>query len=70
VSTFAGRPSGIVSYLWRGFITDRNLWNDLSYTVAAAAIAFAGGSLAAILAGLLFTMLPGLHRACEPYPRC
>jgi len=65
--TFAGRPSGIASYLWRGFITDRNLWNDLSYTLAAAAIAFAGGSLTAILAGLLFTMLPGLHRACEPY---
>ncbi len=65
--TFFGRPSGIVSYLWRGFVSERNLWNDLFYTILAATIAFWGGSIAAILVGLLFAMLPRLHKACEPY---
>ena len=65
--TFFGRPSGIVMYLWNGFIVERNLWTDLFYTILAATIAFWGGSLAAILVGLLFAMLPRVHRACEPY---
>lgn len=65
--TFFGRPSGIAMYLWNGFIVERNLWNDLFYTVLAATIAFWGGSIAAILVGLLFAMLPRLHQACEPY---
>ena len=65
--TFFGRPSGIVMYLWYEFIVERNLWTDLFYTILAATIAFWGGSLAAILVGLLFAMLPRVHRACEPY---
>jgi NitT/TauT family transport system permease protein len=54
-------------YLWNGFIVERNLWTDLFYTVLAATIAFWGGSIAAVLVGLLFAMVPRLHRACEPY---
>lgn len=65
--TFFGRPSGIAAYLWRGFITERTLWNDLFYTVLAATIAFWAGSIAAVLVGLLFAMAPRLHKACEPY---
>jgi len=65
--TFFGRPSGIVAYLWRGFVSERTLWNDLFYTVLAATIAFWAGSIAAVCVGLLFAMLPRLHRACEPY---
>ncbi len=65
--TFFGRPSGIVAYLWRGFIAERTLWNDLFYTVLAATIAFWAGSICAVLVGLLFAMLPRVHRACEPY---
>lgn len=65
--TFFGRPSGIVAYLWRGFVADKNLWKDLFYTILAATIAFWGGSVAAVFVGLLFAMLPRLHKACEPY---
>lgn len=64
---FFGRPSGIVEFLWRGLITEGTLWNDFFYTIVAATIAFVGGSIAAILVGLLFAMLPRVHRACEPY---
>jgi NitT/TauT family transport system permease protein len=65
--TFFGRPSGIASYLWTGFVVGRNLWNDFFYTIAAASIAFSVGSTAAILVGLVFATLPSVHRACEPY---
>lgn len=65
--TFFGRPSGIANFLWMGFVTKRDLWNDLFYTILAATIAFWGGSIAAILVGLLFATLPRVHRACEPY---
>ena len=65
--TFFGRPSGIVAYLWTGFFVERNLWNDLFYTVLAATIAFWAGSIAAVLVGLVFAMLPRVHKACEPY---
>jgi NitT/TauT family transport system permease protein len=65
--TFFGRPSGVVAYLWNGFVAERNLWNDLFYTVLAATIAFWAGSIAAILVGLVFAMLPRMHKACEPY---
>ncbi|WP_210191203.1 ABC transporter permease [Bradyrhizobium mercantei] len=65
--TFFGRPSGILSYLWKGLIVDRTLWNELGYTLLAAAISFLGGSIAAVVTGLLFSVLPRLHRAAEPY---
>lgn len=65
--TFFGRPSGVVAYLWNGFFFERNLWKDLFYTIMAATIAFWAGSIAAVLVGLVFAMLPRVHKACEPY---
>ena len=65
--TFFGRPSGIVAYLWNGFVVERKLWLELGYTILAATIAFYAGAIAAIGVGLLFAMAPRLHRAAEPY---
>jgi NitT/TauT family transport system permease protein len=65
--TFFGRPSGIVAYLWNGFVVEKKLWLELGYTILAATIAFYAGSIAAIAVGLLFAMAPRLHRAAEPY---
>jgi NitT/TauT family transport system permease protein len=65
--TFFGRPSGIALFLWTGFIADGRLWVDFGYTLWGAAASFALGSLAAMGLGLLFMLLPRLHRAIEPY---
>ncbi len=65
--TFFGRPSGIVAYLIKGFITEGKLWLELGYTLLAAAIAFVGGSVAAVALGLVFMHVPRFHRAAEPY---
>lgn len=64
---FFGRPSGIVAYLIKGFLTEGKLWLELRYTLLASGIAFVGGSIAAVALGLIFTMLPRFHRAAEPY---
>lgn len=65
--TFFGRPSGIGGYLWEGFVAERNLWLELGYTLLGAAVSFIGGSLAAVLLGLVFMRSPSLHRAADPY---
>jgi NitT/TauT family transport system permease protein len=65
--TFFGRPSGIASYLWKGFVTEGRLWLELGYTLLAAGISFLGGSLCAIAVGLVFMEFPRFHRAAEPY---
>jgi NitT/TauT family transport system permease protein len=65
--TFFGKPSGILSYLWKGLVTERTLWGELGYTLLAAAISFLGGSIAAVVMGLLFSVFPRIHRAAEPY---
>jgi len=65
--TFFARPSGIVSYLWKGFITDGKLWLELAYTLFGAAVSFVAGSISAVALGLLFMVLPRLHHAAEPY---
>ncbi|TAN09906.1 MAG: ABC transporter permease [Burkholderiaceae bacterium] len=62
-----GEPSQIGVFLWRGFITQGNLWLDLGYTVAGTLISFALGSVAAIVLGLLFTHWPPAERAMDPY---
>jgi NitT/TauT family transport system permease protein len=64
---FFGHPSGIVDYLWRGFITEGKLWLELAYTLFGAAIAFSAGGAAAVTVGLLFMVIPRLHHAAEPY---
>ncbi len=65
--TFFGRPSGIGRYLYKGFIIDRSLWLELSYTLLGAAISFVAGSIAAVTLGLVFMFFPRFHRAAEPY---
>jgi NitT/TauT family transport system permease protein len=65
--TFFGRPSGIVRYLYKGFVMERTLWLELGYTMLGAAISFVAGSIAAVSLGLVFMMLPRFHRAAEPY---
>ena len=65
--TFFGRPSGIARYLWKGFVTEGQLWLELGYTVLGAGISFVGGSLCAIAVGLVFAVFPRMHRATEPY---
>jgi NitT/TauT family transport system permease protein len=65
--TFFGRPSGIASYLWKGFVTEGRLWIELSYTLLSTGISFLGGSLCAIAVGLVFMEFPRVHRAAEPY---
>jgi NitT/TauT family transport system permease protein len=65
--TFFGRPSGIFTFLWKGFVGSGKLWLELGYTLLGATISFVAGSACAITLGLLFAMLPPFHRAAEPY---
>ena len=65
--TFFGRPSGIATYLWKGFVTGSKLWLELGYTLAGTLASFVAGSLCAIAVGLLFMLFPGFHRGSEPY---
>jgi len=39
-STFFGRPSGIIAFLWKGFFVDGKLWLELCYTLLGAAMSF------------------------------
>lgn len=66
-ATFFGKPSAIFLFLQDGFFYSTKLWRELGYTLAATAISFVGGSLAAVLIGLLFSALPRLQRAIDPY---
>ncbi|WP_426615737.1 ABC transporter permease [Bradyrhizobium sp. McL0616] len=65
--TFFGRPSGVARYLWKGFVTEGQLWLELGYTVLGASISFVGGSICAMAVGLFFATFPRTHRATEPY---
>ena len=38
--TFFGRPSGIIIYIFKGLFISKELWLDLSYTVAGTLISF------------------------------
>lgn len=64
---FIGQPSKIATFLVDGFAFGGKLWVDFGYTLLAAAIAFVAGSLLAFGFGLLFTFLPFLERALNPY---
>ena len=64
---FFGQPSGIVAYLWDGFVTGRKLWLELGYTVAGTLISFVLGSVAALVLGLVFVMFPKVEHAMDPY---
>lgn len=64
---FFGQPSGIWAYLVDGFVTRANLWLDLAYTVWGTVLAFGLGSVAALVFGMAFVMVPKLERALDPY---
>lgn len=64
---FFGQPSGIVAFLWDGFIGGRKLWKELGYTVVGTLASFVLGSVAALALGLAFVMFPKIERALDPY---
>lgn len=66
-ATFFGQPTGIVSYLWDGFVQGKKLWLELGYTVAGTLISFFGGSFSALALGLVFVMYPKVESALDPY---
>ena len=65
--TFFGTPSGIVAYLWNGFVTGRKLWLELGYTIGGTVISFLLGSSTALALGLVFVMFPKVEHAMDPY---
>lgn len=65
--TFFGKPTGIVAYLWEGFVTGRKLWLELGYTVTGTIISFLLGSISALALGLIFVMFPKVEHAMDPY---
>lgn len=65
--TSFGRPSDIVAFLWDGLFVSRKLLVDLGWTLGATFLAFAMGSLLAILTGLLFINFPAFEKFCDPY---
>lgn len=66
-ATFFGQPSGIVAYLWNGFVVTRKLWLELGYTVAGTLLSFLLGSVSALALGLVFVMFPRVEKAMDPY---
>ncbi len=64
---FFGQPTGIAAFLWKGFVSDGQLWLGLGYTLAGTLISFVIGSLAALVLGLVFVMFPTVERALEPH---
>jgi NitT/TauT family transport system permease protein len=66
-ATFFGRPSGIATFLFEGFVSKPKLWLDLGYTLIGTTASFVLGSLLAILLGLVFVMFPRFERAADPY---
>ena len=65
--TFFGTPTGIVAYLWNGFVTERKLWLELGYTIGGTVISFLLGSSTALALGLVFVMFPKVEQAMDPY---
>jgi len=63
---FIGTPSRILVFFWNGLLVGRELLEDTGWTLLATAIAFAGGSIAGILFGLLFVLWPPAEKFLEP----
>ena len=66
-SIFFGQPSGIASFLWANLIQSASLWKEMGWTVFGTFSSFVLGSIAAILTGLLFVMMPRLGRFLDAY---
>ena len=66
-ATFFGRPSGIASFLYDGFVVKPKLWLELGYTMVGTVVSFVLGSALAVLLGLIFVTFPRFERAADPY---
>jgi len=66
-SAVFSKPSAVFGFLFSNALTSRELWVDTYYTVAATLIAFALGSIAGILCGLLFVRVPYLELVTRPF---
>jgi NitT/TauT family transport system permease protein len=65
--TFFGSPAGIGRFLWANLVETTKLWQELGWTLLGTALSFVIGSIAAILAGLLFVAMPRLERIADPW---
>jgi NitT/TauT family transport system permease protein len=66
-AAFFGQPTGIVAFLWDGFVSGRKLWIELGYTILGTVVSFLLGSVLALALGLVFVMFPKVEHAMEPY---
>lgn len=67
LAAFFGQPTGIVAFLWDGFVSGRKLWLELGYTILGTVVSFLLGSVLALALGLVFVMFPKVEHAMEPY---
>ncbi|AQV94092.1 ABC transporter permease [Cupriavidus necator] len=65
--TFFGSPLGIVMFLFDGFLLGTRLWWELAWSLGGTVSAFVLGSVAAILAALVFINYPRLEKFADPY---
>jgi NitT/TauT family transport system permease protein len=66
-AAFFGQPTGIVAFLWDGFVSGRKLWLELGYTILGTVVSFLLGSVLAHALGLVFVMFPKVEHAMDPY---
>jgi len=66
-AAFFGQPTGILAFLWDGFVSGRKLWLELGYTILGTVVSFLLGSVLALALGLVFVMFPKVEHAMEPY---
>jgi NitT/TauT family transport system permease protein len=64
---FFGSPSKIYAFLIEGFLKSNKLWIELGYTLAGTFLAFALGSLAAMVMGMSFVVFSRFEKWSEPY---
>lgn len=64
---FFGRPSGVAAFLWQNLAVNGGLWRDLGWTLLSTWLAFAAGTVLALLVGLVFALLPPLQAFLDPY---
>ena len=61
-----GQPSGVAQYLWQEVFVTGTLFKDFGYTMLATALAFALGSVAGILVGMVFITRPSVEAILSP----
>lgn len=64
---FIGRPSGIITFLFRGVFVNGTILKEALWTISETIAAFLLGSLAGILFGLLFAVYPLSEKFCDPF---